>query len=131
MPVQLTAAETLVVPERTLPPARAEKLWIGAVVLHVPRGGKWTAVAEGHPLDDAGTVYFVNPVTGQDATLRLESNDLMADAAKSPVLAAAINQVMTGIITAATEIKALRDAENESALSHSGVDDVQKIQDPV
>ena len=65
------------------------------------------------------------------ATLRLESNDLMADAAKSPVLAAAINQVMTGIITAATEIKALRDAENESALSHSGVDDVQKIQDPV
>ena len=131
MPLNLNDSEILNVPQRIIPQAQAKIMWIGSVVLNVPKHGKWTAVTEGNPMDEAGTVYFVNPVTGQDATLRLESNDLMADAAKSPVLASAINQVMTGIITAATEIKALRDAENESALSHSGVDDVQKIQDPV
>lgn len=111
MPLQLTEEQTLVVPERVIPQARAEKLWIGSVVLNVPKNGKWSAVTEGHPIDDSGTVYFVNPVTGNDTTLRLESQDLMADAANSPVLAAAIDQVMVGMITAATEIKALRDAE--------------------
>ena len=111
MPLQLTEEQTLIVPERVIPQARAEKLWIGSVVLNVPKHGKWSAVTEGHPIDDSGTVYFVNPVTGKDTTLRLESQDLMADAARSPALAAAINQVMSGIITAASEIKALRDAE--------------------
>jgi hypothetical protein len=111
MPLKLTEEQTLVVPERVIPPAEASKLWIASVVLNVPKNGKWSAVTEGHPVDDSGTVYFVNPVTGKDTTLRLESQDLMADAAKSPTLAAAINQVMSGIITAASEIKALRDAE--------------------
>jgi hypothetical protein len=114
MPLQLTEQQTLVVPERVIPPTRAEKLWIGTVVLRVPKHGRWSAVTEGHPIDDAGNIYFVNPVTGEDATIRLESEDLMADAAKSPALAAAINQVMAGIITAASEIKALRDAEREA-----------------
>jgi hypothetical protein len=114
MPLKLTEEQTLVVPERVIPPAEASKLWIASVLLNVPKNGKWSAVTEGHPIDDSGTVYFVNPVTGKDTTLRLESQDLMADAAKSPALAAAIDQVMVGMITAAMEIKALRDAENRA-----------------
>jgi hypothetical protein len=111
MPLLLTEEQTLVVPERIIPPARAEKLWIRTVVLNVPKQGAWSAVTEGNPIDDAGNIYFVNPVTGEDTTVRIDSANLMADAAKSPVLAQAINQVMAGIITAASEIKALRDAE--------------------
>ena len=114
MPLKLTEEQTLVVPERVIPPAEASKLWIASVLLNVPKNGKWSAVTEGHPIDDSGTVYFVNPVTGKDTTLRLESQDLMADAAKSPALAAAIDQVMVGMITAAMEIKALRDAEKHA-----------------
>jgi hypothetical protein len=114
MPLTLTDDQKLVIPEKVIPPAEAGKLWIASVVLNVPKRGTWSAVTEGHPIDDAGNVYFVNPVTGKDATLRLESADLMADAAKSPALAAAINQVMAGIITAASEIKALRDAERNA-----------------
>jgi hypothetical protein len=114
MPLTLNEHEKLVVPERVIPQAQATKMWISTVVLNVPKNGKWSAVIEGHPVDDNGNVYFVNPVTGQDATIRLESSDLMADAAKSPELAAAINQVMSGIITAGSETKAIRDAEKKA-----------------
>lgn len=114
MPIDLSETEKLTVPERVIPPTQATKSWLGLVVLRVPKTGKWTAVTEGHPVDDAGNVYQRHPVTGDDTTLRIESQDLMADAAKSPALAAAINQVMSGIITAASEIKALRDAEKQA-----------------
>ena len=111
MPINLSETEKLSVPPRQLPAMEATKSWIGMVLLRVPKDGVWTAVTEGHPVDDAGDVYYRHPVTGEDTVLRIESTDLMADAAKSPALAAAMNQVMTGIITAASEIKALRDAE--------------------
>lgn len=114
MPIELSESEKLTIPARQIPSTEATKSWLGLVVLHVPKNGKWTAITEGHPVDDAGNVYQRHPVTGEDTTLRIESQDVMADAAKSPALAAAINQVMAGIITAASEIKALRDAEKQA-----------------
>jgi hypothetical protein len=114
MPVNLSENEKLVFPEQIIPAREATKLWIGSVVLHVPCNGIWSAVTESHPIDDAGKLYYANPLTGKNTTVRIESNNLMADAAKSPALAEAINQVMAGIITATTEIKALRDAERQA-----------------
>jgi hypothetical protein len=124
MPISLGEHEILTVPARQIPETQAHESWLGLVVLHVPKSGKWTAVTEGHPIDSSGNIYQRHPVTGADTTLRIESQDLMADAAKSPVLAAAIQQVMSGIITAATEIKALRDAEKRALEEQSSGEEI-------
>jgi hypothetical protein len=111
MPISLNDSEKLSVPQREIAAAEADLSWLHMVVIHVPKEGTWSAVTEGYPMDSQGTVYPRNPITGEDTTIRIESADLLADAQQSPALAAAINQVMAGIITATVEIKALRDAE--------------------
>lgn len=111
MPIELSKSEQLSIPDRLMPAVQADLSWLRLIVLQVPKNAPWQAMTEGNPLDSLGNVYYSHPMTGADTTIRIESFDLLADAAKSPALAAAINQVMDGIITATTEIKKLRDAE--------------------
>lgn len=111
MPIELSKSEQLSIPERLMPAVQADLSWLRLIVLQVPKNAPWQAMTEGNPMDSQGNVYYRHPKTGVDTTIRIESFDLKADAAKSQVLADAINQVMAGIIVAATELKKLRDAE--------------------
>lgn len=113
MPVPLTEAEALSIPEEVIPAVVANKAWIETILIRAPKNGVWSAITESHPADETKAYY--TDAKGNDTVLRIESRDLRADMAKDPSLFTDVNAVMSGIISVTTKIKALREAEAAAA----------------
>lgn len=113
MPITLTDSEAIIVPEKVTPSQIASVCWLSRLLFNVPRNGKWSAVVEGNPMTATGEVITRHPVTGDDTTIRVETDDLFALCHQSPLLAQAVNAVMENTLVATSEIRRLLLAQQD------------------